>query len=544
MRQTITVFFWLSLLSFSNGRAQVFEELNVAVDTTELRIGEQLNITFQIKADSLTQIQFPERLNILPFELLEEFPLDTLRTQSHYLFTKKYAVAQFDSGNYWIPPQRIIINDLIKLSDSIPIRVNTVVVDTLKQPLYDIKPLIAVERKHQELIQQITISILVIVLLILGYFLYKHLQRKLEEKRRKLPPFDRALLELKELEKIRPILQQEYKEYYSKLTEVVRTYLEEEAKVTALESTSGELLEKLELLKDSGRLDLESETLRSLKKVLDQADLVKFARSTPQFEIASRDRTIVEDVVIKTQEALPEPTQEEIEATEAYKKLLRKQKRQKQIKFAIIGVLGLFIIGTSVVIGMYGFRNVSDTVFKYPTKILMNNTWVESQYGTPPIVLSTPEVLVRTPETPNGVTIFSSGDPLGSYFVQLSFTAQAPDESNEEQSDEEKQEAIQEEIQAIVDDISESLEDDGATNMLINPDPFVTKDGSEVFQLSGSLDLRNRESNESVRCRLISVVLPFESVLMELRMIYPKDDRYGGEIEAKILKSLEILKKL
>ena len=33
----------------------------------------------------------------------------------------------------------------------------------------------------------------------------------------------------------------------------------------------------------------------------------------------------MEDVVIKTQEALPEPTQEEIEATAAYQKILKKQ---------------------------------------------------------------------------------------------------------------------------------------------------------------------------------------------------------------------------
>ena len=59
--------------------------------------------------------------------------------------------------------------------------------------------------------------------------------------------------ELKELESFTPTEQEEYKNYYSRLTDVVRRYLEEEAKITALESTTDELLLKLEALKKSGK---------------------------------------------------------------------------------------------------------------------------------------------------------------------------------------------------------------------------------------------------------------------------------------------------
>ena len=121
------------------------KKLLIAVDSTEFKIGEQINIRFQIKGDSLSKIQFPEQPNFAPFELLEIFPLDTIRSQTHYLFTKKYALIQFDSGNYWIPKQKILINGVNAISDSISIRINTVVVDTLKQPLFDIKPLVKLE---------------------------------------------------------------------------------------------------------------------------------------------------------------------------------------------------------------------------------------------------------------------------------------------------------------------------------------------------------------------------------------------------------------
>ena len=540
MRQIIFLLCFSVLFSFTKGIAQSYEELLVAVDSTELRIGEQINIRYQIKGDSLSQIQFAEQPNFAPFELLEDFPLDTLRSQAHYLFTKKYALIQFDSGTYWIPKQKILINGVGMITDSISIRVNTVVVDTLKQPLFDIKPLVAVKRGYKKLTQQILITVFGLILLILAVFLILRVQKKLIEKRKELPPFDRALLELKALEEERPRLQEEYKSYYSKLTDVVRRYLEEEANITALESTSRELLKKLELLKDSGKLDLDGETLRSLKRVLEHADLVKFARSAPEFEVATSDRNLVEDVVIKTQEALPEPTQEEIEATAAYQKVLKKKKRQKQFKIAGLGALGLFLLVGLITVYVYGFGNVKDTLIQYPTKVMMNNKWIQSQYGTPALLLATPEVLVRAAETPKGTILFSAGDPLNSVYVQLSFIQQAPPEQGEEKSEEVQQQEAQEMINKII----AGLEVDGAANMLINPDPFKTKDGSEVIQLSGTLDLLNPEGKERTRCRLRSIILPFEQVQVELRMLYAKDDRYGDEIEARIIESLEVLKEL
>ena len=540
MRKSFLLFFPLVLFYFTSGIGQVYEEILIAVDSTEFKIGEQINIRFQVKGDSLSKIQFPEQPNFAPFELLEIFPLDTIRAQTHYLFTKKYALIQFDSGNYWIPKQKILINGVNAISDSISIRINTVVVDTLKQPLFDIKPLVKLERGYKELTKQIAVIFFILLVLAFLIFLGLRFQKKREEKRKKIPPFERALLELKALEEERPRLQEEYKSYYSKLTEVVRRYLEEEANITALESTSKELLKKLELLIDAGKLDLSTETLLSLKQVLEHADLVKFARSAPEFEVATSDRNIVEDVVIKTQEALPEPTQEEIEATAAFQKELKKKKFKFQLKIAGLGILVLTIIVFLISIYKYGFENVKDTLIQYPTKVLMNNQWVQSQYGTPPIFLSTPEVLIRKAETPKGTTIFSAGDPLNTVYVQINFLEQAPPEEGKEKSEEEQQQ----EAQDLINEILASLEQDGATNMLINPDPYKTKDGSEVIQLSGTLDLLNPESKERTRCRLRSIILPFNQVQVELRILYDKEDRYGEEIENRIIESLEVLKEL
>jgi hypothetical protein len=85
-------------------------------------------------------------------------------------------------------------------------------------------------------------------------------------------------------------------------------------------------------------------------------------------------------------------------------------------------------------------------------------------------------------------------------------------------------------------------EEKGAVNLLVQNDTFTTKDGTEIIRLFGSLDFPNGES--SIRCRFVSIVFPFEKVTVELKLVHPKDDRYGLSIEEQILESIEIIKEL
>ena len=214
------------------------DNLTTAVDSLSIQIGAQLNYTLQLKADKTDQVLFAEKTSFLPFEIIFDFPLDTLKAQSHYLYTKKYALIQFDSGRYWLPQQRVILNGQSLVSDSIEIEVRDVLVDTLKQKMFAIKPLIPVERNYDRWIRN---GLLVLVFLLLGIgglYAYFILQKRKAQREQQLPPFDQALQDLKSLENRTPKNQEEFKSYYSKLTEIVRRYLEEEAKVDALESTS------------------------------------------------------------------------------------------------------------------------------------------------------------------------------------------------------------------------------------------------------------------------------------------------------------------
>ncbi|MDA7797797.1 hypothetical protein N9H69_05725 [Flavobacteriaceae bacterium] len=532
--------FFMSLASW----AQQSVELKVVVDTTTVRIGEQLNYTLQIKADSTAQVVFPEQPIFAPFELLEERPIDTLRAQSHYLYTKRYALIQFDSGNYFLPQQQVLVNGFSKIADLIPIRVDPVVVDTMSQKLFDIKPLTEVKKNYDALISQLLWGLVVGLTIIGILYTYLFQKRKKELKARELPPFERAIEELRALENETLSEQEEFKRYYSRLTDVVRRYLEEEAKIDALESTSEELLAKLELRKDSGLLDLDRATLKSLRIVLQNADLVKFAKSMPEMYTANEDRKSVELVVKETKEALPEPTEEELLEKAAYQEFLAKKRRKEQWIWGISGGGILAVLILVICMLVYGFYPVRDTLFRYPTKVLTSKQWFKSQYGTPPLAIETPDILERISSSDQPIQQFRLGTFDSPFYIDLLFDfptakSDAPESplANPKQADLEKG-------QELVNAIIQSFESEGAVNIFMKNDAITLPSGTPVAKVYGTLDYPKKKQEERIRCNFSAYMFAFDQGTIILTLMYEKQDRYGESIEQRILNSLELIKEL
>src|SRR5690606_18131863 len=107
------------------------------------------------------------------------------------------------------------------------------------------------------------------------------------------------------------------------------------------------------------------------------------------------DRNTIDLEIDQVKEALPEPTEEEKLLDKQYKEEQeRKKKRKKIVATVVISVFLLFATLTGFVI-KYGFNYVKDTIFGDESKELLEGTWVTSDYGVPPITISTPQVLER-----------------------------------------------------------------------------------------------------------------------------------------------------
>ena len=218
------IFLCLFVCSFI-GFSQTEPEVRSEVDTTFIKIGDQLNFKMIVEVDSTATVIFPEGQTFSPLETVEAFATDTTRKNDRFTLQKTYALTQFDSGSYKLPSQRIEINGKGFFTDSLQIDVATVPVDTLAQNMYDIKPLIQVEKSNTGFwkILLIIIGILAVIAGFLYWFVFRKKPLSEEEKEALLPPYDRALLELKKLDNSKYLIKDEYKQYYSELTDIVRS---------------------------------------------------------------------------------------------------------------------------------------------------------------------------------------------------------------------------------------------------------------------------------------------------------------------------------
>ncbi|MEM6864774.1 MAG: hypothetical protein AAF575_06315, partial [Bacteroidota bacterium] len=379
---------------------------------------------------------------------------------------------------------------------------------------------------------------IVLALLIIGGLVYWFFLRKKplteEEKEALLPPYDRAMLELKRLEKSRYLIQDEYKKYYSELTDIVRSYLEEDVQVTALESTTDELITKLELLKDSGELQLGEGTIKQFQKILQTADLVKFARSKPSTSVAEQDRKLVEEIVVKTHDALPEPTEEELLLNEEYLEELAKKKQRKRVYWAAAIFIGLIFAGTAFSLVFFGVKQVKDTVFGYPTKELLQGEWVFSSYGYPPIELETPEVLIRketdlpaeAQELVKELQTFTYGSYMGLFAVGTSSV------TYKEQTDPN--------FEAAVAGTLSTFESLGVRNIITKQEEFTTKSGVRGLKTYGSGNYKNPLNNKSKKAKYNILSFGGKGFMQQVIITWEDGDEYAEQIVDRILRTLDV----
>ncbi|MGB5662108.1 MAG: hypothetical protein WBM60_02540 [Eudoraea sp.] len=529
--------FLLYLLFFGSPIiAQLQPVISSKVDTTNIKIGEQIHFTVTVEVDSTARVFFPEGQTFSPLETVEAFKTDTTRKKDRITLQKIYALTQFDSGSYMLPAQRIEINGAGFFTDSLKVDVATIPVDTVNQKMYDIKPLISVQKSNSEFWK-----ILLIVLLIAGIaggLIYWFILRKKplteEEKVALLPPYERALLELKRLENSKYLIQDKYKVYYSELTAIVRSYLEEEVHISALESTTGELIQKLELLQDAGELKLQDNTIKQFEKILQTADLVKFARSKPPTAVAEQDRKSIEEILVKTKEALPEPTEEDLLEQEEYQEIIAQKKRKKKIISIVSAAAIVLLVSLGGLITYLGPSYVWDTITGHPTKSLLEGEWVSSSYGYPPIIVETPEVLVRQdvklpPDAKANIKelqAFMFRSEKGLLTIGTTSTTlnkpEAPD------------------FNQVVEQILKNFEDQGAKNIITKQEEFVTVSGVKGIKVFGRGKFVVPDSKDLVSGQYTIILFGGNGFQQQLILSWLDKDTYAEEIVNRILGSLEV----
>jgi len=525
----------LFVLGFiQKGISQAEPIITSRIDTTAITIGEEIQYTLKVEVDQTATVVFPEGQTFSPLEMIESYKVDTAFAKAKMTLIKKYGLTQFDSGSYKIPRQRVIVGTKTIETDSFKVEVANVVLDTINQGLYDIKPAIEIPKNYGSLILKFLAWFIPLALAI-GLFLYwllRRHKRKIEE-HRYVPPFEQALATLKELDQSNYIEKSEYKAYYTTLTEAIRKYYDEKVYDRALESTTDELIARLEAEKESGHIDFSNETIKNLQDIFKRADLVKFARINPPEGKALADRIAVEQIVKQTKEVLPAPTEEELMRDQMYRAAIERRRKRKLWLSGIGGVLGILIIALGIGIAVKGYNEVKDFVLGNATRELAEGPWITSEYGAPSMVLSSPKALTRDIlQLPEGVP--DQGQITSFTWKTTPFAVSATVNQLKLPSENKV------DLEAIVENNLKNIESLGFKLGIVKNDPYKTPNGAEGLKTFGSGSFTNPDGKESRDIEYAALIFQAGNLIQQFTLVWNDDDPYAKQIAERMINSVEL----
>ena len=519
-------------------------QVTSSIDSTAIKIGEELRYKIQVDVDSTSLVVFSEEQTFQPLEIINSYPIDSTKKGGYYKLTKTYGLTQFDSGVYIIPKQKIIIGDKVFYTDSLKVQVNPVVVDTTKQKLFDIKPITDVQRTRSNLWAYIALVLLTLLAVtgLVYWFFWRKKPLTEAEKIAALPPYERAKLALEKLDEDHYFQNEDVKMFYSDLTLILRQYLDEKVYDQSLESTTDELVFRLKTLQAANQISLGANTIRNIETILKRADLVKFAKSKPDFELAKLDKGTIGLEIKQVKEGLPEPTEEELLQDLEYREALEgKQKRKKQ-KQIVAGAVGVFVVAITFFIVQSGFTNVKDTVLRNPSKLLLEKThWVKSEYGAPGITLSTPNVLERqtikvSEEMKDKVQLVAfacagKDTPIDVFVTSSKYASETGKDGKEKE--------VPIDVLESTEAVLNRFEKEGAKNIISRNEQFITPNGQEGVKTFGTAEFIINDT----LTKGAYVVLGFSTpnLLQQVILIWKEDDVYADQIIARILNSIELI---
>ena len=532
------------ILSFLSIAVWSQPKVTTSIDTVKNKIGAEFKLSIKTNVDTLSKVKFPESKFFGALEVLESYKVDTVKKGDRYELIKKYGLTQFDSGKYTIPRIPIIINGKTVYSDSLAIEISDVKVDTLKQKMFDIKDIATVKSPMGNW----WIYVLVVIGLIgLGFLIFYLLKNRKPKAKAEVivykTPIEKATTLLQQLESKELWQKGAVKDYYSELTDIVRNYIEEEIKIPAMESTTSELIEGLRKAAKQKKLKLSNDTVENLEKVLQQADLVKFAKVTPMDYEIEEDKKRISNTIVTIHKSIPEIVETEDELAlwneqQKEKARLEKLKREKRKKIAIIvGSAAFLILGTlGFFIATKGFDYVKDNLIGHPTKELLEGEWVYSQYGNPGVKIETPKVLMRQDASKilpknamaliKEMQIFTYGSMIDDFYIGVSTST------------------FKEETKIDLEQAAEGsikiFETQGASNILVKTEEFDTQKGITGRKAYGTLSMVDKVSGKSTKMYYEILIFAQSNGIQQITVLQREDDQYAKKIGERMLNSVEL----
>ena len=343
-RLSFCIILTASVLSAS---AQVSVE--AIIDSIQIFVGQQAHVTLTATAKENAKVEFPQfksteyitpGVEVLDRKELEQQPQDNGFVSRSMVYT----MTSFDDTLYYLPPMTVKIDGKPYKSKSLALKVLTFEVDTLHaDQFFGPKDVQDNPFQWSDWSLPFWLSVLMLILLAVTYYLYLRLRDNkpiISHIRivKRLLPHQKAMKEIEQIKADKMVNSENSKEYYTKLTDTLRKYIEERYGFNAMEMTSSEIIERLTASQDQKSLD-------ELRQLFTTADLVKFAKYSTL--INENDANLVNAIEFINQTKLENVPVEETVKPQLSEEDQRSQKTRRVLKWLITAIalvcLALFV---------------------------------------------------------------------------------------------------------------------------------------------------------------------------------------------------------
>jgi hypothetical protein len=275
------------------------------LDSNVIMIGQQikleLSIQYRVDKGRDVKVTFPSIADTLrkEVEVVSQSKVDTIVNKNDpFLFTqtKTLYITSFDSGYWALPPFKFEVNtdSAGAFTEPLLLQVNTVAVDTtqaikdIKGPYEETYSWVDWLKDHMSFVYAgLALIVAIIIIIVLVRRMRKIPPPMVIEEKPVVPAHIIALEKLEKLKSEKLWQEGKLKLYYSSLTDILREYIENRFKISAMEQTTDEILFGFR------NVAVDEESKGKLKLVLTLSDLVKFAKEQP---LAQENETSMNNV--------------------------------------------------------------------------------------------------------------------------------------------------------------------------------------------------------------------------------------------------------
>jgi hypothetical protein len=303
--------------------------LDSQVDPAQVTVGDLIRYTLTVTAGPGVDVDLPEPdPDLGEFEVLGHEVAGPVEEQGNRIWTVVYTLALYETGSFEIPPVAVSYRGERVQAGSVRTQEHSVRVESTlsddSQDILDIKGPLEIPRSLWSLWPWFAAA------LGLAALIFLYLRRKGGEapsavsRKPRLPPYDEAYQALCRLRDSGLLEEGQLKPYFTRLSEIIRRYLERRYLIQAMESTTTQLLDQLR------KMSLALDELKLFRDFFPCCDLVKFAKYAPPVPEQKRVTQLAFRILEVTRPAEPElPATSEF-TPEAAERQPRDRRRQGQ----------------------------------------------------------------------------------------------------------------------------------------------------------------------------------------------------------------------